>query len=99
MSTLQTSKPEKNTPRHVRVKLSITETDFVVLEDTTSLDSNAVVLKVMKGFAYIVSRCCCCCCCFLLLFFVVVVVVVVGWTSMAISFKFKSSLFFLSQFL
>ncbi len=46
VSTLQMRKPEKKNPRNIRVKLSVTETDFVVLEDTTAVDSNAVVLKV-----------------------------------------------------
>ena len=32
-------------PRSILVKLSVTETDFVVVEDITSLDSSAVVLK------------------------------------------------------
>ena len=32
-------------PRSIQVKLSVTETDFVVVEDVTSLDSSAVVLK------------------------------------------------------
>lgn len=35
-------KPE----REITVKLSVTETDFVVVEDMTSINSNAVVLKV-----------------------------------------------------
>ena len=43
---LHLKKPEDKPPRRVSVKLSVTETDFVVLEDVTSLDSNAVVLKV-----------------------------------------------------
>ena len=46
VSRLQLTKPEKKNPRSVKVKLSVTKTDFVVLEDITSLDSNAVVLKV-----------------------------------------------------
>jgi len=46
VSRLQLGTPEKKNPRKVKVKLSVTKTDFVVLEDTTSLDSNAVVLKV-----------------------------------------------------
>ncbi len=33
-------------PRDVHVKLSVTETDFVVVEDMRQLSSNAVVLKV-----------------------------------------------------
>ncbi len=37
---------EKKPPRDVLVKLSMTETDFVVVEDTRQLSSNAVVLKV-----------------------------------------------------
>ena len=36
----------KKPPRDVQVKLSMTETDFVVVEDTKQLNSNAVVLKV-----------------------------------------------------
>ncbi len=43
---LRLKKPEEKPPRQISVKLSVTETDFVVLEDMTSLDSNAVVLKV-----------------------------------------------------
>ena len=38
----QEIKPE----REITVKLSVTETDFVVVEDMTSINSNAVVLKV-----------------------------------------------------
>ena len=38
----QETKPD----REVALKLSVTETDFVVVEDMTSLNSNAVVLKV-----------------------------------------------------
>ena len=40
-------KPQEDNkpPRNIVVKLSVTETDFVVVEDMTSLDSNAVVLK------------------------------------------------------
>lgn len=38
----QVKKPD----RDIRLNLSVTETDFVVAEDITSLDSNAVVLKV-----------------------------------------------------
>lgn len=41
-TTVQEKKPD----REVRVRLSITETDFVVVEDLTSAASNAVVLKV-----------------------------------------------------
>ena len=37
---------EKKPERELRLNLSMTETDFVVVEDMTSLDSNAVVLKV-----------------------------------------------------
>ena len=37
---------EKKPEREIRLNLSMTETDFVVVEDMTSLDSNAVVLKV-----------------------------------------------------
>lgn len=37
---------EKKPEREVRVRLSITETDIVVVEDLTSASSNAVVLKV-----------------------------------------------------
>ena len=40
----QEVKPE----REVTVKLSVTETDFVVVEDMTSINSNAVVLKVSR---------------------------------------------------
>ena len=42
-------------PRSIQVKLSVTETDFVVVEDVTSLDSSAVVLKgtVVLKFAYV----------------------------------------------
>lgn len=47
-SRLRLKKPEDKPPRRVSVKLSVTETDFVVLEDMMSLDSNAVVLKVSK---------------------------------------------------
>ena len=45
-------------PRSIQVKLSVTETDFVVVEDVTSLDSSAVVLKgtVVLKFAYIPNR-------------------------------------------
>ena len=46
-SRLLLKKPEEKPPRRVSVKLSVTETDFVVLEDVMVLDSNAVVLKVM----------------------------------------------------
>ena len=50
---LRLNKPqEKKTPRKVTVKLSVTETDFVVLEDITTLDSNAVVLKVILNEAH-----------------------------------------------
>lgn len=45
-SRLSLRKPEDKPPRRVRVNLSVTETDFVVLEDVMALDSNAVVLKV-----------------------------------------------------
>ena len=46
-SRIHLQKPkENNNPRKISVKLSVTETDFVVLEDIMSLDSNAVVLKV-----------------------------------------------------
>ena len=37
---------EDKPPREVRVRLSITETDIVVVEDLSSFSSNAVVLKV-----------------------------------------------------
>ena len=37
---------KRKPPRDVHVKLSVTETDFVVVEDTRQLSSNAVVLKV-----------------------------------------------------
>ena len=39
---------EKKPQREVRVRLSITETDIVVVEDLTSASSNAVVLKVSE---------------------------------------------------
>lgn len=39
---------EKKPDREVALKLSVTETDFVVVEDMTSLNSNAVVLKVSR---------------------------------------------------
>lgn len=39
---------EKKPDREVALKLSVTETDFVVVEDVTSLNSNAVVLKVSQ---------------------------------------------------
>ena len=42
-SRLRLKDPEDKTPRRISLKLSMTET---VLEDKTSLDSNAVVLKV-----------------------------------------------------
>jgi hypothetical protein len=48
-SRMRLKKPEDKPPRRVRVNLSVTETDFVVLEDMMSLDSNAVVLKVREG--------------------------------------------------
>lgn len=50
-SNLHPKKPEeeKKNPRRVSVKLSMTETDFVVVEDMTSLGSNAVVLKVSEA--------------------------------------------------
>ena len=44
LSHQQEVKPE----RAVTVKLSVTETDFVVVEDMTSINSNAVVLKVSR---------------------------------------------------
>ena len=44
-SRLRLKDPEDKTPRRISLKLSMTETDFVVLEDKTSLESNAVVLK------------------------------------------------------
>ena len=42
-------------PRSILFKLSVTETDFVVVEDVTSLDSSAVVLKgtVVLKVAYV----------------------------------------------
>jgi hypothetical protein len=45
-------------PRSIQVKLSVTETDFVVVEDITSLDSSAVVLKgtVVLKFDYVPNR-------------------------------------------
>ena len=45
-------------PRSIQVKLSVTETDFVVVEDVTSLDSSAVVLKgtVVLKFTYVPNR-------------------------------------------
>lgn len=45
-------------PRTIQVKLSVTETDFVVVEDVTSLDSSAVVLKgtVVLKFVYVPNR-------------------------------------------
>lgn len=46
-SRLQLKPPEDKPPRKINLKLSVTETDFVVLEDMTSLESNAVVLKVV----------------------------------------------------
>ncbi len=39
-------------PRDILVKLSMTETDFVVVEDTRQLSSNAVVLKVSSVCAW-----------------------------------------------
>lgn len=45
-SRLRLKHPEEKPPRRVRVNLSVTETDFVVLEDMMALNSNAVVLKV-----------------------------------------------------
>ena len=47
-SRLRLKQPEDKPPRRVRVNLSVTETDFVVLEDVMALDSNAVVLKVVR---------------------------------------------------
>ena len=45
-------------PRSIQVKLSVTETDFVVVEDVTSLDSSAVVLKgtVVLKFTYMPNK-------------------------------------------
>ncbi len=47
---------EKKPDRDVRLNLSITETDFVVVEDMTSLDSNAVVLKVRLGQFFVLTQ-------------------------------------------
>ena len=49
---------ENKPPRTIEVKLSITETDFVVVEDVTSLDSSAVVLKgtVVLKFAFVPNK-------------------------------------------
>ena len=55
-----TNKPqeENKPPRNIEVKLSVTETDFVVVEDMTSLDSSAVVLKgtVVFKFAFVPNK-------------------------------------------
>ena len=54
------SKPseENKPPRAIEVKLSVTETDFVVVEDVTSLDSSAVVLKgtVVLKFGFVPNK-------------------------------------------
>lgn len=49
---------ENKPPRVVEVKLSVTETDFVVVEDMTSLNSSAVVLKgtIVFKFSYIPNQ-------------------------------------------
>ena len=53
--------PEENKPdRDIRLNLSVTGTDFVVVEDMTSLESNAVVLKVCNKLD--ISSCIACVC-------------------------------------
>lgn len=42
----------EKSPRDISVKLSVTETDFVVVEDTKLFTSNAVVLKVSEDPAH-----------------------------------------------
>ena len=54
-SRLRLREPEDKPPRRISLKLSVTETDFVVLEDVTSLDSNAVVLKVSANISSVPS--------------------------------------------
>ena len=49
VATPQENKP----PREIRVRLSITETDIVVVEDLSSASSNAVVLKVCQSICAI----------------------------------------------
>ena len=55
-SRLHQNQPQNSPRRHVSVKLSVTETDFVVLEDMTLLDSNAVVLKVRQSVWVLVGE-------------------------------------------
>ena len=54
----KTPEEENKPPRAIEVKLSVTETDFVVVEDVTSLDSSAVVLKgtVVLKFTFVPNR-------------------------------------------
>ena len=60
VSKLANKKPdeENKPPRVIEVKLSVTETDFVVVEDVRSLDSSAVVLKgtVVLKFCFIPNK-------------------------------------------
>ena len=50
-----TTPREKKPDREIRVRLSVTETDFVVVEDLTSTASNAVVLKVRTSITVCMS--------------------------------------------
>ena len=50
-----TTPREKKPDREIRVRLSVTETDFVVVEDLTSTASNAVVLKVRTSITICMS--------------------------------------------